>query len=242
MPRTTLAGLRAHKLRRVATALAIVLGVGFVSGTLIFGDTAKATLFDEFARSMKNVDVVVDPPDGAASVPITTPDTARGVSGVATADGRMVGDLPLLDKRGGLVTNGGTPGIALSAGSVPQLRGYGVSAGRAPVGPGEAALDADTAKSARYTLGDTITVLDRGRARRTLTLVGVVDLGAAAVPSPSRPITQGAAQIGHLLVNWDDLAALHQAKDDSMVLVRTADGIPAHRSRDKLDAALADYR
>jgi putative ABC transport system permease protein len=44
MLHTTLAELRAHKLRLVATALAVMLGVGFVAGTLIFGDTAKAAL------------------------------------------------------------------------------------------------------------------------------------------------------------------------------------------------------
>src|SRR3979409_1976545 len=51
MLKTTLAGLRAHKLRLVATGLAIVLGVGFVAGTLIFGDTVKAAMFDQFARA-----------------------------------------------------------------------------------------------------------------------------------------------------------------------------------------------
>src|SRR5207244_7167792 len=82
MLRTTLAGLRAHKLRLVATALAIVLGVGFVAGTLIFGDTAKAALFDQFARAAKNVDVVIGAGSGGQPLPLTGPDTARGVSGV----------------------------------------------------------------------------------------------------------------------------------------------------------------
>src|SRR5262249_33243877 len=50
MLRTTLAGLRAHGRRMAATAIAIILGVGFVAGTLIFSDTARAGFFDTFAR------------------------------------------------------------------------------------------------------------------------------------------------------------------------------------------------
>ncbi|SKA36239.1 putative ABC transport system permease protein, partial [Marinactinospora thermotolerans DSM 45154] len=41
MLRTTLAGLRLHKGRLFTTALAIVLGVMFVTGTLVFTDTLR---------------------------------------------------------------------------------------------------------------------------------------------------------------------------------------------------------
>src|SRR5262245_36184826 len=99
MLRTTLAGLRAHKLRLVATAVAIVVGVGFVGGTLVFGDTAKAAMFDEFARTAHNVDFLVQV-GGEKPFPFSAPDTARGVSGVASADGRMTGSLALLNKKG----------------------------------------------------------------------------------------------------------------------------------------------
>ncbi len=44
MLRITLAGLRAHKLRNLLTGIAIMIGVSFLAGTLIYGDTAKATL------------------------------------------------------------------------------------------------------------------------------------------------------------------------------------------------------
>ena len=45
MIRATLAGMRAHARRMVGTALAVLLGVGFVAGTLIFDDTARAGFF-----------------------------------------------------------------------------------------------------------------------------------------------------------------------------------------------------
>src|SRR5258706_12198956 len=65
MLRTTLAGLRARRWRMIATALAIVLGVGFVAGALVFGDTAKAALYDQYARAAQNIDLSVQPPPAA---------------------------------------------------------------------------------------------------------------------------------------------------------------------------------
>jgi putative ABC transport system permease protein len=178
MFRTTIAGLRAHKLRLVATALAIVLGVGFVAGTLIFGDTAKAALFDEFARSAKNVDLAVQP-RSAEHLPLSTVDKVRAVPGVSAVDGRMRADLPLLDKRGKLVGDSNGPGVALSAGTVPTLRQYDVTSGRAPAASGEAALDGDTVTRTHYALGEQITVLDQHQDKHQLTLVGIVSFGTS---------------------------------------------------------------
>jgi putative ABC transport system permease protein len=136
MWKTTLAGLRAHKLRLVATGLAIILGVGFVAGTLIFSDTAKAALYDQFARAAENVDVsVLGAPNGDTMLPRSTVDTIGKVPGVGSVDGRMRQPLPLLDKKGKLVTSGTEPGLTLSAGTVTALRPYDLVAGDAPTGP-----------------------------------------------------------------------------------------------------------
>jgi putative ABC transport system permease protein len=179
MLRVTLAGLRAHKLRLVATALAIVLGVGFVAGTLIFGDTAKAALFDQFARAAQNVDVAVRPPQNGKELSSSTLDAVRSVPGVAAADGRMQAFLPLLDRGGKLIGNGDRPGLGISVGEVARLRPYDLIQGRVPGGPGEAALDAETAARAGFRVGDTVTVLDAKQARRPLTLVGLIGFGTS---------------------------------------------------------------
>ncbi|MGA8113604.1 MAG: ABC transporter permease, partial [Actinocatenispora sp.] len=87
----TLASLRAHLLRLAASLIAIVLGVGFVAGTLIFSDTAEAALYDRFARVAAGVDVAVQPPGSGATarLPASTVDTVRRVPGVAAAEGRV---------------------------------------------------------------------------------------------------------------------------------------------------------
>jgi putative ABC transport system permease protein len=180
MWKTTLAGLRAHKLRLVATGLAIILGVGFVAGTLIFSDTAKAALYDQFARAAKNVDVsVLGAPAGDPTLAQSTVDIVGKVSGVGSVDGRMRQPLPLLDKKGKLVTSGTEPGLTLSAGTVAALRPYDLVAGDAPTGPGAAALDRDTAARTGYVIGDQITVLDQRQEKHRLTLVGVVSFGTS---------------------------------------------------------------
>ena len=69
MLRTTLSGLRGQLRRLVATTLAVVFGVAFVAGSLIFGDTARAGYVEALARIGTNVDVVVQPAtDGTAPI------------------------------------------------------------------------------------------------------------------------------------------------------------------------------
>jgi len=171
-----LAGLRAHVRRLIATGLAVMLGVGFVAGTLIFGDTARAALFDQFARAAKHVDLTAS---GRGDLAPSVLDAVRALPGVAAADGRAEANLPLLDRRGRLVGNDGRAGLAIYAGTEPGLRPYDIRSGRAPAQPGEAALDAATATQTRYAVGDTVTVLDPAQQRRVLTIVGIIGFGAS---------------------------------------------------------------
>ena len=57
MWRTTYRSLMAHKLRLAMSGLAIVLGVAFVAGTLIFTDTLSKTFNDLFKSTSADVNV-----------------------------------------------------------------------------------------------------------------------------------------------------------------------------------------
>ena len=59
MLRATLRGLLAHKVRLLLTAVAVVLGVAFVTGSLVFTDTLGKTFDDLFNQTAP--DVVVTP-------------------------------------------------------------------------------------------------------------------------------------------------------------------------------------
>ncbi len=59
MFKLTIKGLFAHKLRFALTALAVMLGVSFLSGTLILTDTIKRTFDELFADVNQGTDAYV---------------------------------------------------------------------------------------------------------------------------------------------------------------------------------------
>ena len=59
MRNVTLKGLLAHKLRLVLTALAIVLGVAFISGTFVLTDTLNNTFSALFGNIYQKIDFQV---------------------------------------------------------------------------------------------------------------------------------------------------------------------------------------
>jgi putative ABC transport system permease protein len=110
MLRQTVRGLLARKLRVLLTAVAVVLGVGLLSGTLVLGDTTKAELEQALASATEGIDVQVRPrreaplaegPRGSAP-PLTTSLVERiaQVEGVAAASGSVDGYAQLLGRDG----------------------------------------------------------------------------------------------------------------------------------------------
>src|SRR3954447_4875072 len=59
MFRTTIKGLLGHKLRLGMTLLSIVIGVGFMAGTLVFTDTVAKTFDDLWSSTSKGTDAYV---------------------------------------------------------------------------------------------------------------------------------------------------------------------------------------
>ena len=84
MFRATLKSLFAHKLRMGMSAFAIVLGVAFVAGTLIFTDTLSSSFSQLFAQTAPDVTVRPAQAASAASGGFTGGD-ARTVPASATA-------------------------------------------------------------------------------------------------------------------------------------------------------------
>lgn len=182
MLRTTLAGLRMHKARLVTTALAIALGVMFVSGTLVFSDTLKAGFStkmmgsaDDFAAVAVPAEDEDAPVDREAPLPVLPADTldkVRDLPEVAAAGGITRGDAPLLDKDGRSVGTMPTVGMGLGDGTRFQPE-----EGSLPEGSGEVALATTSAEATGYGVGDTVTVLDSEGDRHEFTVSGLVDFG-----------------------------------------------------------------
>ncbi|RSN66235.1 ABC transporter permease [Actinomadura sp. WAC 06369] len=179
MLKTTLAGLRAHKLRLLLTAVAITLGVGFIAGTFVLTDTVDKAFGQTFAKSAGKIDVAVLPGDGAGAegadgIPRDVLEKVRAVPGVTDADGLVRGGAALVGKDGKAV--GDMPTVALSVPSGNLLR-YTVDEGRAPRGGGEVVVHTGLAEREGFEVGEAATVLDGRNRPHRFTVVGLVDFG-----------------------------------------------------------------
>lgn len=182
MLRTTLAGLRLHTSRYVTTALAILLGVMFVSGTMVFADTLEADYESSVMGSATSVDAIavpqepeVDPGAGQQPPAVLGDDDLERIQGlpeVAEADGRVEGQAVLLDSDDRAF--GVTPPTTVSLGEVSR---FSASEGVLPSGGNEIALATSTADQTGFEVGDTVTVLDPEQEERDFTVSGLVELG-----------------------------------------------------------------
>ena len=100
----TFKGLRAHKRRLLGTFLAVFLGIAFLSGTLVLGDTLRANFDTLFADANAGTDVMVRSAstieadggrgpdvDGRSSVPAALAERVRSIPGVAAAEPSIQG-------------------------------------------------------------------------------------------------------------------------------------------------------
>ncbi len=188
MRRLALRNLMAHKLRLLLSAAAVVLGVAFVSGTMIFTDTLQRTFTDLFEST--SADVSVTPHQafdtGLAgtsiggsrpSVPADVLQQVRAVDGVAAAEGYVETEgVYVLDASGKVLDTGGAPGVGTSWSEEEALSNTTLVDGRAPDGRQEVALDTGTADKAGLQVGDRVDILTTGPRLRA-TLVGVVRYG-----------------------------------------------------------------
>ncbi|WP_045563531.1 ABC transporter permease [Streptomyces sp. FxanaA7] len=176
MFRTALRNVLAHKARLLMTVLAVMLGVAFVSGTLIFNDTLSYGYRDQNAKSYAHVDVEVrsfDPSDKVPGLSSKALNEIARLDQVAGAAGRVDGLAGVADKDGALI-GGGTFGMG--ANFAPGKDGkdplYVFTKGSGPTHPGQVALDKDTAEKGGYRVGDTVRVAFRGAAK-TYELSGI---------------------------------------------------------------------
>ena len=112
MLRATIKDLWARKIRLVTTGLAVLLGVAFMSGTLVLTDTIGRTFDDLFANVNKGTDALVRAeatleggfgPGGGEARPRVTADLVAivaAVDGVAVARGTILGYAQVVGKDG----------------------------------------------------------------------------------------------------------------------------------------------
>ncbi|MGW2302914.1 ABC transporter permease [Streptomyces sp. NPDC001809] len=169
MFRTALRNVLAHKARLLMTVLAVMLGVAFVSGTLVFTDTLGQAFRNQSAKSYDDVAVAVEMYPSAEEARKTPGLSQQDVDKVAKLDGvasvtpRVDGFAGVPDKNGKLIGAGwSNKGTNFAPGPDGKDRAYAFTSGDGPASGGQVALDKETADKGGYKVGDTVRVATNG--------------------------------------------------------------------------------
>jgi putative ABC transport system permease protein len=189
MTAVALKGLWGRKVRALLTALAVVIGVMMVSGTLVLTDTIQKGFDGVFTASYEQTDAVIAGKEivkgsqsGAAAVPASLLERVRALPEVAAAGGTIApvasNKAEIFGRDGKPVGSGGAPQFALGTdASLPQFSPLRLQTGRWPEGPKQVALDAGTAAGESFKVGDTVAVSTLG-AKRRYEVTGIATFGA----------------------------------------------------------------
>ncbi|MBL7258273.1 ABC transporter permease [Paractinoplanes lichenicola] len=172
MLRLTLRTARANLTRSLLSSLAVVLGVAFVAGSLMFTDGLEKAMTGHVAEQYRNIDVEVtsmtQSSDASANdlaarvrkidgVRAAEPTWTLFYTGLATADGRKIAG----EHRSRTVP------------ADPALRSVEAREGRLPEKSGEVVLDRETALREGLEIGDKLLISNVGGDPRTYGLVGL---------------------------------------------------------------------
>ena len=187
MWKVTIKGLLARKLRVALTAIAIVLGVTFVSGTLILTDTLHSTFNSLFTSIYAKIDFQVRSDaqfntKGISAIrnPIDESllTTIERIPGVEAADGQVGGYAQYVAPDGKPVTTGGAATLGLNFDSNQQISELRLISGSAPTAANDVVMDAGTASKYDFKVGEQVRILLAGPPR-TFTITGIATFGSS---------------------------------------------------------------
>ncbi|MEU7112859.1 ABC transporter permease [Streptomyces sp. NPDC046182] len=236
----SLSALRAHKRRFVGTFTAILLGVAFLTGTLVMGDTLRSSFDSLFGNATRGTDAVVrstsvvtvegESQGTRRPVEASLADRIAEVPGVAAAVPRIEGAGQLVGADGQPIGGQGPPTLAGYWIQDPELNPYALSEGRAPERSGEVVVNRGAANTGELAVGDT-TVL-RTPDPVKVTVVGLATFGGE----------DGMAQVTYTGMTRADAEKYLTPKpgDASAVLVRAGPGTSQQELVDALAPVLPD--
>ena len=237
MIRVALRSVRAHAGQFLLTALAVVLGVTFLSGTLalrgVLSDTFSALMSSTItadlyvtgqpirsAQSSGGGGVLTEKIDGALAERIAGIDGVRTAHAASSLNGTLVG------ADGSPVTSTAAPTIIVPA--FPDEPGRRMVAGRAPSGTDEITLESDALKRSGLAVGDRTHLVVNG-APSEVTVVG--------------EFTFGTSMAGATLVAGDPDWIMGLAAPDgkvSQIEINLGDGADAASVRQRITTLLPD--
>jgi putative ABC transport system permease protein len=234
MPGLVLRGLASRKLRSALTAIAILLGVTMISGTLVLTDQIDRAFVQIFQAGNAKIDVVVKqkPPfeNVQTSVYLNADvvDEVRQVDGVATAQ-------PFIQSEGYLIANGeamnstgGAPSFVFS--NLPQdLNPYTPIAGRLPETSGEVAVAEEIATKGNVKVGSQQQLATQDGIK-DVTVVGILQYGDGDTS------LGGSTTVLAPLIDVQQWWALEGKA--SYIYVKAADGVSQDALKNRIRSAL----
>ena len=191
MLHVTWKGLLAHKLRLATTAIAVLIGVAFMAGTLVLTATIGSTFDGLYADINAGTDVVVRGAqsvnagfgDVRAAVPESVLATVQGVDGVRIAEGNVNGYAQYVGRNGKAIgnPNRGAPTLGFAWSDDQALNPLRLASGTAPTNPDDVVMDKATADNEGFVVGDTVTVLTQAGSEQ-FTISGIARFGNVDSP------------------------------------------------------------
>jgi putative ABC transport system permease protein len=191
MLKLTIKELAARKLRLLTTAFAVLLGVAFMAGTLVFTDTIGATYDSALAEANEGVDAYVRTPSAidlgygepGPRMDASLARTVASVDGVDELALRINGYAQLVGRDGEPVGDvSKNPAFGTNWVTVDDLNPYELASGHAPTNDGEIVVDKASADKAGYQPGDIATVLTKSEPRQ-FTIAGIARFGTNDSPA-----------------------------------------------------------
>ncbi|GAA2298384.1 ABC transporter permease [Streptomyces kunmingensis] len=236
--RLGLKSLSAHKRRFAGTFTAVLLGVAFLTGTLVMGDTLRASFDDMFAGAGSGTDAVV-----RSTNVITAPGESQGTRrpvaasladdladepGVAAAAPNIQGAGQLVGANGEPIGGQGPPTLAGNWIDDPKLNAYRLAEGHVPRRSGEVVVNRGAAEKGGLKIGSTTTLRTPDPVR--VTIVGLATFGGE----------DGMAQVTFTGMTRADAGKYLTAKpgEAASIQVRAGPGVSQRQLVDTLEARL----
>lgn len=242
MLRVVWRNLVARKLRLLLSAFAIVLGVSFVSGSLIFTNAIGAVFDGIIEDSTADVEVAFE---GAGDFDSAEDDRTFGPEVVAAV--RALPEVEeaypavssnsmfVIGSDGKVVGGNGPPGIGTVASDITSLNGepiFRLQEGDFPDGPREFAVDETTAERGSLEVGDEVEIVTPGDPPTiTATLTGVFAFGEGGLNGATLSVFD-IDYLQELLVGGRDVY--------QTVSVEVADGVTQQEAAEAIREALPE--
>ncbi|MFI7414950.1 ABC transporter permease [Streptomyces sp. NPDC049627] len=235
--KTSLRNFFAHKGRMALSAVAVLLSVAFVCGTLVFTDTMNTTFDKLFAVTSSDVTVsskdAEDEDDGNGtgrpnSLPASTVERVAAADGVKKAEGAVAStSVTVVNSEN--KNMGSSTGAPTFAGNwtANDLRSMEITSGHAPRGPTEVMVDADTADKHDLKLGDEL---------RTIAATG--DIRARIVGIASWKVTNPGAAVVYFDTETAQRTLLGATGRFTQISVTAADGVSDEQLKRNVAEAL----